>query len=63
VRLTDGVAKPQRVHASLLQDPHDQALVKHHVTGQLALIELWMRSCMVYPCQAATIKPPQRMQR
>ncbi len=39
VRLTGGVAKPQRVHASLLQDPHDQALVKYHVTGQLALVD------------------------
>lgn len=39
VRLTEGVAKPQRVHPSLLEDPHDQALLRYHTTGQLALID------------------------
>ncbi|MBX3175146.1 MAG: prolyl oligopeptidase family serine peptidase [Gemmatimonadaceae bacterium] len=39
VRLTEGVAKPQRVHASLLEDLHDKALYKYHTTGQLALVD------------------------
>ena len=40
VRLTGGRAVPQPVHASLLEDPHDQALLKHHTTGHLALIDV-----------------------
>lgn len=39
VRFTEGVRKPQRVHASLLMDPHDKALYTYHTTGQLALID------------------------
>ncbi len=39
VRFTEGVAKPQRVYASLLEDPHDKALYKYHTTGQLALVD------------------------
>lgn len=39
VRFTEGIAKPQRVHASLLEDPHDKALYRYHTTGQLALID------------------------
>ncbi len=40
VRLTESKAKPQPVHFSLLQDPHDKALVKYYTTSQLALIDL-----------------------
>ena len=40
VRLTESKAKPQPAHFSLLQDPHDKALVKYYTTTQLALIDL-----------------------
>ena len=40
VRLTNSKALPQPVHASLLQDPHDKALLKYYGTGQLALIDV-----------------------
>lgn len=40
VRLTEGKAIPQRVHWSLLEDAHDQALLKYYTTGQLAQIEV-----------------------
>lgn len=40
VRLTESRAVPQPVHASLLQDPHDKALLKYFSTGQLALIDV-----------------------
>lgn len=44
VRLTEGRAVPQPVHWTLLQDPHDKALVKWHTTGQLALIDITKRT-------------------
>ncbi|HEX7940132.1 MAG TPA: prolyl oligopeptidase family serine peptidase, partial [Gemmatimonadaceae bacterium] len=40
VRLTDSRAVPQPVHASLLLDPHDKAMLKYYTTGQLALIDV-----------------------
>ena len=40
VRLTNSRAIPQPVHASLLDDPHDKALLKYYTTGQLALIDV-----------------------
>ena len=40
VRLTEGRAVPQPVHASLLQDPLDKALLKYYSTGQLAIIDV-----------------------
>ena len=40
VRLTEGRAIPQRIHWSLLEDPHDKALLKYYTTGQLAQIEV-----------------------
>lgn len=40
VRLTGGKALPQPVHWSLLEDPHDKALVKYHTTGQFALLDV-----------------------
>ncbi len=43
VRRTGGRAVPQPVHASLLEDPHDKALLKYHTTGQLALIDVRSR--------------------
>jgi dipeptidyl aminopeptidase/acylaminoacyl peptidase len=43
VRLTEGRVIPQRMHWSLLEDPHDQALLKYHTTGQLALIDVRTR--------------------
>ena len=39
VRLTESTPKPQPVYASLLEDPHDKALLKYHTTGQLALVD------------------------
>lgn len=44
VRLTGGRAVPQPVHASLLEDPHDRALLKYHTTGQLALLDVARRT-------------------
>ncbi len=44
VRLTGGRAVPQPVHASLLEDPHDRALLKYHTTGQLALLDVTKRT-------------------
>jgi len=35
VRLTESKAIPQPVHFSLLQDPHDKALLKYHTTGKV----------------------------
>ncbi|WP_411280804.1 S9 family peptidase [Gemmatimonas sp.] len=40
VRLTDARAVPQPVHFSLLQDPHDKALLTFYTKGQLALIDV-----------------------
>lgn len=39
-----GRATPQPVHASLLEDPHDKALLKYHATGQLALFDVARKS-------------------
>lgn len=44
VRLTEGRRVPQPVHASLLEDPHDKALLQYHTTGQLALIDVRSRA-------------------
>lgn len=44
VRLTDGRALPQRVHASLLLDQHDRDMLKHYTTGQLALVDVSSRA-------------------
>jgi dipeptidyl aminopeptidase/acylaminoacyl peptidase len=40
VRLTEGRTIPQRMHWSLLEDPHDQAILKYYTTGQLAQIDV-----------------------
>ena len=40
VRLSDARAVPQPVHFSLLQDPHDKALLVYYTKGQLALIDV-----------------------
>ena len=44
VRLTDARAVPQPVHFSLLQDPHDKALLTFYTKGQLALIDVNSKS-------------------
>ncbi|AMW04663.1 S9 family peptidase [Gemmatimonas phototrophica] len=44
VRLTESKAIPQPVHFSLLQDPHDKALLRYHTTGQVALIDIRTRA-------------------
>ena len=44
VRLTGARAVPQPVHASLLEDAHDKALLVYHTTGQLALIDIARRT-------------------
>jgi dipeptidyl aminopeptidase/acylaminoacyl peptidase len=55
VRLTDARAVPQPVHFSLLQDPHDKALLTYYTKGQLALIDV--KSKAVRPIGApATIR-------
>ncbi|HWG54566.1 MAG TPA: prolyl oligopeptidase family serine peptidase [Gemmatimonadaceae bacterium] len=38
VRMTDGKKDKTRVYATLLQGPHDAALLEYYITGQLALI-------------------------
>ncbi|MFN5582736.1 prolyl oligopeptidase family serine peptidase [Gemmatimonas sp.] len=53
VRLTESRAVPQPVHFSLLQDPHDKALLTYHTTGQVALIDV--RSKAVKPVGAPTM--------
>jgi hypothetical protein len=40
VRLTEGKAMPQRIHWSLLEDPHDRALLKYYTMGQLAQVDV-----------------------
>ena len=44
VRLTGSRAVPQPVHASLLADAHEKALLKYHTTGQLALLDVAKRT-------------------
>ena len=44
VRLTEGRRIPQRVHWSLLEDPHDQAILKYYTTGQLVQIDVKSRA-------------------
>jgi dipeptidyl aminopeptidase/acylaminoacyl peptidase len=44
VRLTDSRIIPQVIHYSLLEDPHDKALLKFYATGQLAIIDVKTRS-------------------
>jgi dipeptidyl aminopeptidase/acylaminoacyl peptidase len=40
VRLTESRIIPQVIHYSLLEDPHDKALLKYYSTGQLAIIDV-----------------------
>ncbi|MGH7615961.1 MAG: TolB family protein, partial [Gemmatimonadaceae bacterium] len=40
VRLTDSRALPQVIHPSLLEDPHDKALLAYYATAQLAVIDV-----------------------
>lgn len=40
VRLTESRQSPQVIHPSLLEDPHDKAMLKYYTTGQLALIDV-----------------------
>ena len=44
VRLTESRTLPQVVHASLLEDPHDKALLEYYTTGQLAVIDVKSKS-------------------
>ncbi len=43
VRLTESRAVPQPVHFSLLQGPHEIALLEYYATGQLALLDVASR--------------------
>jgi dipeptidyl aminopeptidase/acylaminoacyl peptidase len=40
VRLTDSRIVPQVIHFSLLEDPHDKAMLRYYTTGQLAIIDI-----------------------
>jgi dipeptidyl aminopeptidase/acylaminoacyl peptidase len=40
VRLTESRRSPQVIHAALLEDPHDKAMLAYYTTGQLALIDV-----------------------
>jgi dipeptidyl aminopeptidase/acylaminoacyl peptidase len=44
VRMTNSRIVPQVVHYSLLQDPHDQALLEYYTKGQLAIIDVKTRA-------------------
>ena len=44
VRMTEGKTIPQRIHWSLLEDPHDQAILRYYTTGQLAQIDVRTRA-------------------
>ena len=44
VRLTESRIIPQVIHYSLLEDPHDKALLKYYSTGQLAIIDVKTRA-------------------
>jgi hypothetical protein len=49
VRLTESRAIPQVIHPSLLEDPHDKAMLKYYTTGQLALIDAGTRWTTSWP--------------
>ncbi len=40
----DSLKSPQRTFFSLLEDPHEQALLEYYTTGQLAVIDLKSRA-------------------
>ncbi|MBA4068024.1 MAG: hypothetical protein C0501_30830 [Isosphaera sp.] len=40
VQQSDGKAAPVRTYQDLLQNPHDEALFRHHATSQLAVVDL-----------------------
>ena len=40
VRLTESRTIPQVIHPSLLEDPHEKAMLKYYTTGQLVLIDV-----------------------
>jgi dipeptidyl aminopeptidase/acylaminoacyl peptidase len=40
VRLTEGRKLPQVIHPSLLEDPHEKAMLRYYTTGQLALLDV-----------------------
>ena len=40
VRLTESRRSPQVIHPSLLEDPHDKAMLKYYTTGQLVVIDV-----------------------
>ena len=40
VRLTESRTIPQVIHPSLLEDPHEKAMLKYYTTGQLMLIDV-----------------------
>jgi dipeptidyl aminopeptidase/acylaminoacyl peptidase len=44
VRLTESRIIPQVIHYSLLEDPHDKAMLKYYTTGQLAIIDVKTRA-------------------
>ncbi len=44
VRLTESRAVPQPVHFSLLETPHDKAMLEYYTIGQLALLDVRARS-------------------
>lgn len=44
VRLTESRAVPQPVHFSLLETPHDKAMLEHYTIGQLALLDVRART-------------------
>jgi dipeptidyl aminopeptidase/acylaminoacyl peptidase len=44
VRLTESRVVPQVIHPSLLEDPHDKAMLKYYTTGQLAIVDVKSRT-------------------
>jgi dipeptidyl aminopeptidase/acylaminoacyl peptidase len=44
VRLSESRVIPQAIHPSLLEDPHEKAMLKYYTTGQVVLIDVKTKS-------------------
>jgi len=55
----DSVKSPQRMYASLLQDPYEQTLLEYYVTGQLVAIDVRTRTArrIGQPAMFSSVEP------
>lgn len=55
----DSLKSPQRMYASLLQDPYEQALMEYYVTGQLVAIDVRTRAARKIgePAMLSSVEP------